>query len=402
MIKVSSAERAALCAKSGSRQVKFRFDRVLQNGAVSGTVDATGSITMDISNQIMRTARFTVHNPGSLNWLSDMIKPYMLVYTGELEYPISRELSWSMIDQSTSTWAENDAAGRTWDSIDAIRFNEGVPYPRWAEWPLGLFVLSTPTRNGDAWEVEAYDRTVVLKEDCLTENLYIPAGEGYLDAVEAVLIGGGITSIDIRNPSTATLPVGREFEVGTSRLEVANALLQEITYNNLYADADGRIVISKYVEPSGSQAGWTYQADALSVIYRETSSVLDSYEVPNVIVAICSNPDMAQELRSIYTNDNPASPLSTVSRGRKIVRVDTLDSVASQADLDAYVQRAAFEAGQIYEEIQFSTLLMPIHEYSDVLMIQHPEISGVYQETGWSMDLEGGQMTHNCRRLVTL
>ena len=138
------------------------------------------------------------------------------------------------------------------------------------------------------------------------------------------------------------------------------------------------------------------------MIYRETSSTLDSYEVPNVIVAICSNPDMAQELRSIYTNDNPASPLSTVSRGRKIVRVDTLDSVASQADLDAYVQRAAFEAGQIYEEIQFSTLLMPIHEYSDVLMIQHPEISGVYQETGWSMDLESGEMTHNCRRLVTL
>ena len=402
MIQVTDAERAALCAKSGSRRVKFRFDRVLQSGAVSGTVDATGSISMDISNQIMRTARFTIYNPGTLNWLSDMIKPYMLVSTGELEYPISKQLTWSMIDQSTSTWAENDAANRTWDAIDAIRFYEGVPTPRWAEFPLGLFVLSTPTRNGEAWEVEAYDRTVVLKEDCLTENLYIPAGESYLDAIEAVLIAGGITSIDIRDPSSATLPVGREFEVGASRLDVANALLQEITYNNLYADADGRIVLSKYVEPSGAQIGWTYKVDELSVVYRETSSTLDSYEVPNVIVAICSNPDMAQELRSIYTNDNPASPLSTVSRGRKIVRVDTLDSVASQADLDAYVQRAAFEAGQIYEEIQFSTLLMPIHEYSDVLMIQHPEISGVYQETGWSMDLESGEMTHNCRRLVTL
>lgn len=355
MIRVSDAERAALCAKNGIRRVKFRFDRVLQSGAVSGTVDATGSITMDISNQIMRTARFTIHNPGNLNWLSDMIKPYMMVYTGE-----------------------------------------------WAEWPLGLFVLSTPTRNGSSWEVEAYDRTVVLKEDCITENLYIPAGESYLDAVESLLIGGGITSIDIRNPSNATLPVGREFEVGASRLEIANALLQEITYNNLYADADGRIVISKYTEPSGAQIGWTYKANELSVLYRETSSQMDAYEVPNVIVAVCSNPDMAQAMRAIYINDSPNSPLSTINRGRQIVRVDTLDSVASQADLDAYVLRQAFEAGQIYEEITFSTLLMPIHEYSDILMIQHPEISGVYQETGWSMDLESGRMEHNARRLVVL
>lgn len=402
MIQIKDSERNSLLAKSGTRNIRFRFDRVLKNGSIAGTVDATGTISMDAQGQIKRTARFTIRNPEDINWLSDMLRPNMLILTDEFEYPITKELTWDTINQSTSTWEENDAKNKTWNFIDSIIFKEGIPKKKWSEWPLGLFILSTPTRNGNVWEVEAYDRAVILKEDCLTQTLFIPAGKEYLKEIESIIISAGITSIDTRDTTNSKLPVGREFEIGKSKLEIVNELLKEINYNDVYFDSYGRCVISKYIEPSASNANFSYKADEMSVLYPETSSQVDSYGAPNVIVAVCSNPDMTSEMVATYVNDSPFSPLSTVSRGRSIVQIHNLDSIASKEDLEAYVRKAAFEASQIYEKASFITLLMPIHEQYDILMLQHPEMSGVFQETGWSMDLESGEMSHEARRIVAL
>lgn len=351
----------ALKAVSGSQQIKFRYD-VLRGGIRRTSISASGSVSLDRFKDIQRSARFVLDE--EVDWLKDEIKPYMLLRMDGDEY---------------------------------------------AEFPLGVFVLSTPARssaNGvNTWAVEAYDRTVILVEDTLVEPLYFAADTAYMDAIQSIFVGAGITQLLIADYVDTALPVEREFDIGMSKLQVINTLLSEINFNPVYCDADGRFVISQYHEPSVLDVSWEYKADKESIIGRDTESDLDFYRMPNVFIAQCSNPDMDEDYVSVYTNDNAASKFSTVQRGRNIVSEPYQpDAIASQADLDAYIQRMAFEANQAaYEPITFVSALNPLHERADVLSLVHPDATGVFVESAWSFPLDAsGQMTHSARRLITL
>lgn len=350
----------ALHGVRGSVQILFRHD-VLRGGIRTGSIHVDGSVSLNRFADIQRIARFTLYEP--LDWLHDEIKPYMLLRMAQNEY---------------------------------------------AEFPLGVFTLSTPTRqssNGlDTWSVEAYDRTVVLVEDSIVEPLYIAAGTSYLGAVESVLISAGITQVMVADLVNTEITVDREFEIGTRKLTIINTLLSEINFNPIYCDVDGHFVISRYVEPKAAHVEYTYAANQTSIISRDTQSDLDYFNVPNVFIAACSNPDLDEDYVSVWVNDNSASPFSTIQRGRNIVsEIYRPDAIASQKDLDDYIRRIAFEANQVYEPIAFKTALNPLHERADALLLQHPDATGVFVESSWNFPLSiKGQMTHNARRLISL
>lgn len=350
----------ALHAKDGSRAVRFRF-YLMRSGVRAGELPAvSGTVRYMAEDEIQRTASFSFTGEPPINWLTDQIQPVM-----------------------------------------EIRVDD-----RWAAFPLGVFVPSTPTRtaNGQSvsYTVEAYDRTIFAKEDCLMERAFYPKGSLYLDIVQQLILSSGITDVQTA-ASTATLATDREFEMGTSKLDIINTLLTEINFLPLTINANGQAVLMPYQQPSAERVSYTYRADALSVLGPEVSSITDLYAVPNVYLAVVSNPDQ-EPLRAVYINDNPASQLSTVRRGRNIVsELYKPDAISSQEDLDSYIQRIAFERSQIYESVTIQTALMPIHEGREVLEIRHPEIGGIFEETGWEMDLQaGGVMRHDIRRIVDI
>ena len=81
---------------------------------------------------------------------------------------------------------------------------------------------------------------------------------------------------------------------------------------------------------------FTYKDDELSVICDGLSENIDYFNVPNIFIAVVSSPEVA-ELKSVYINTNPASPLSTSGRGRKIVsQIYKPDMISSQSQLDEY------------------------------------------------------------------
>ena len=352
----------ALRGRDGAQMVRFRADILRNNARDRAVTIAPGSsVSLDKDAAIGRTARLAFYEP--LDWLKDEIKPYMLLRMGD-EY---------------------------------------------AEFPLGVFIPSTPLRDGadgaNEWHVEAYDRTVILAEDGLDEPLYIAAGTLYLDAVQNIFVGAGITNVMIMDYVETVLPADREFEVGTSKLDVVNTLLSEINFNPVYCDADGRFVLSAFKEPSPDKVDFVYSADELSIISIDTSSETDYYGLPNVFIAICSNPDLNEDYRSVYVNDNPASPFSTAQRGRRIVsEVYRPDQIASQADFDLYIRRIAYEQLlSASETVMFSTALMPVHGRADTLAIRHPDINGAFVASGWTLPLEpGAQMEHTARKVVLL
>lgn len=397
----------ALHAASGSTQIKFRFD-VLKNGVRVRSVPAGGEVTLNRFANIQRTARFDFYE--QLDWLHDEIKPYMLLRMDDaiVEQSITL-LTWRERDAQNLTWKEFDALEKTWGELDSGVFLNSLRVPQFAEFPLGVFVLSTPSRTSkdgiNTWSVEAYDHTIILEEDCISEPLFFPKGTPYMEAISDILNSAGVTQVFMQATTDTLLPSDRIFEVGTSKRVIINRLLSEITFNSIYCDVDGRFILSEYVAPSAAVTTGRYRDDQLSIIARDTSSEIDYYKTPNVFIAICDNPDMEESFIGVWINDNPASMFSTIQRGRLITsEIYRPDAIASQELIDKYIKRYAIEAtNNRYEQIAFTTALNPLHERAEVLEISHPDIVGTVTESNWTMPLKyDGQMKHEVRRVVIM
>lgn len=282
-----------------------------------------------------------------------------------------------------------------------------MPDGNWIEFPLGVFLLSTPTRhdetNGIYRDIEAYDGLIILDDDKFISRYYIPAGTKYTDAIVDILKSAGIRKYNITDKAD-TVKSDIEFAMGTSKLEAVNTLLEAINYTSLWVDANGVFRASPYIPPSDRAEEYWYEDDELSVIYNGIEEELDVFGVPNIWVVTQSNPEKTP-LVSTVINNNPDSPTSTVNIGRNIVDFREVEDISDQATLDAYARRIAVEASQVYGTLKFKTHLMPFHEYADVFWVKYGalRINDKFSETAWKMELKvGGEMEHEVRKVVNI
>jgi hypothetical protein len=221
--------------------------------------------------------------------------------------------------------------------------------------------------------------------------------------VRHVLREGGITDVAI-TPSPEQLVGVREWDPDTTRLTIVNDLLDMIAYESMSFDADGRGVVRPYVSPAERPAEYTYADDDESVMLPRVVRERDLHAIPNQWTLIKSEPD-EPVITVTYRNSDPASPTSTVRRGRVISDVRGDEDAASEAAMIERAARLAFEASQVYEAVTFRTALMPVHDGNDVykLAFEGLAISGTYSEHTWEMTLEAGAtMEHRARRVISL
>lgn len=275
----------------------------------------------------------------------------------------------------------------------------------WLKWPLGVYIITTPKRSAKYGkihsQVECYDKGIILKEDKITDRMYIAPGTNYVNQVRSVIASAGIEVINIPS-SPLTCKTGLEYDIGTEKLQIINDLLYAINYTPLHFDSTGIAVSAPYIEAIGRNTEESYVTDEYSVIADGSTQTNDLYNIPNVVVRYTDNPD-GEPLRSVYINDNAESPISTVRRGRKIVDVESVDDIADQETLDAYTRRVAIEKSQVNDIVTLPTALMPHHGYKNCLYIRHDtmDIGAKYIEESWSMDLAaGGKMNHNLRKVT--
>lgn len=361
-----NAVKNQLHAKEGSRKIKIRYDLLnrydMKIGELSGT-SAGNSITFNSLAEIKRIASFNFNEKelSGVDWLTDRVQPVFLL---------------------------------------------GMPDGGYAEWPLGVFILSSPTRKDDygIWrEIEAYDASLILREDRFTNRYRIVAGTKYTSAIATIINGAGINKVNI-SPNAGTIAVDKEFEMGTTKLEVINQLLAEINYTSLWVDAHGYFVSKPYELPLYRETEYEYKTNDMSVMYEGAVNELDLFNIPNTWVVTASNPEKTP-LVSIYKNELESSKTSTVSRGRTIVDYREINDILDQATLDAYTKRIAYNSSQAYIKFQFETLCMPHHSFMDMLFIKYKNlgISSKMTEIGWNMELTaGGKMSHEVRRVITI
>jgi hypothetical protein len=352
-----------LHSKKGPRTLRFRYDLLDKNNRYIRTLNnvLSGEVSMCAFAEIKRTARFSLKDDGQIDFLNDRIQPFV-----ELKMPGG-----------------------------------------FISFPQGIFLLSTPTRkdqtNDVFRDVEAYGGLVILRDDKFETRYVIEAGTKYYDAVINILASAGITKYNIEY-TDAVLARALEFEPGKEKLFAINELLSQINFTPIWDDVNGVFTSSYYRSPAVRAIDYTYMDDGLSVTYQGMEEELDLFNIPNKWVVVCSNAEN-EPLVSSYTNENPESPTSTVNRSRMIVDYREVQDIADQASLDAYVQRIAFEASQVYGKITFETAIMPMHDYADVLEIDYSplNIKGKYSETSWSMPLAvGAKMKHEVRKVVTI
>ena len=356
-----------LHARNGSRGVvKFRYELLNKSDTKIGTLSIPyGNVSMDSLGEIKRTATFRVkeNEAQDVDWLSNRIRP-----------------------------------------VFCLQMFDG----KWIEWPLGVFLVSSPTRKDEnrkiKRDIEAYDASLILKEDRFTDRYRIAAGAKYTTAIKDILNSAGIWKMSIPD-HFGTLSVDKEFEIATTKLQAVNQLLSEINYTSLWVDETGYFISGAYQLPSTKEAEYEYRNNDLSIIHPGATEELDLFSVPNVWVRYVSNPDKTVSLRSVYTNGLSASPTSTVNRGRSIVDIDTVDDIYDQATLDAYTIRQAYNSSQVYGKFDFSTALMPHHSFYNCLFLAHTDfgISNKYMESSWTMPLQSdGAMIHSCRRVIQI
>jgi hypothetical protein len=353
--------------EAGSRRLSFRYELLYVDNERVGDLDTVteATVSQDWLADIKRRLDLTMRDGGTLpvDWMSDRVRPWV-----RLHLP---------------PYGDDD----------------------WMEWPQGVFLLSAPSRSTDSagtvWRrVSGFDQLQVFADDKVPDRYAVAAGAVYTDAVATLLAGADVTV----TASASTLPTTQEWDPGTSKLRIINDLLGAINYQSLSFDEWGRAIVRPYTAPSQRPEEYTYADGESSLMLAKVDQELDLFGVPNRWVLVVSNADRSA-LTSSYLNQDPASPTSTVRRGRTITDFRTEQDAADQVTLDAKAARLAFEASQVFEHLSFSTGLMPIHSGNDVYRIRFTPlgVNSTFAETSWSMPLKAGAtMTHKARRVVSV
>lgn len=282
------------------------------------------------------------------------------------------------------------------------------------EHALGVYGVSkavpSETNGVSRLQIEAFDRCWEVRDTYTETLLHFDAGTNYITAIESLLIAAGITII-LATPTDAVLAEAREdWEIGTSHLTIVNQLLGEINYNQLWFTPEGNAVLEPASVPKAENIEHTMSdmpeellegAVKIDRMLPSISRETDVYSAPNVFLCICSNPDKSGPMVAKAENTNPQSPLSIQRRGRRIMKVVRVDNIASQAELQAYVDRLRDESMIGGETIRVTTALQPGYGAADVVAIKYGELSAICIERAYTMELAvGGKMTHELERVV--
>lgn len=282
------------------------------------------------------------------------------------------------------------------DRLRPVLIRDGV------ETPLGKFMIiaapETLSETGNYYNLEAYDETMLLKQAALTARKFYAEGTNYLTAIENLLTECGFGNI-LADANTATMQISREFAVGTTYLEIINSLLEEINYNPVHTDANGYVILTR--KANKSTADFVYRDRStfklLGTIERDT----DIYEKPNVLIGVISNP---QTEPTVYTRENndPTSILSIYRRGYRVTRVYRMSNMASEAELEAYIDAQLLNSMQTTETVNFETLAEAGHEFGNTVQLATDLIDGLYVETGYQIDVSvnKARMRHTGERRV--
>jgi hypothetical protein len=201
-----------------------------------------------------------------------------------------------------------------------------------------------------------YSALLTLQQAALQESLTLPAASVAVD--EAVDLCETLGLPVIASVSTKELTADASWASGTSYLKIINWLLDFAGFWSCQVDGWGRVVMNPYEAPGDRAPVREFTAGEDCTFLPDVALESDSFSVPNVCVLTSSNAGTV--LVGSYENADPASPYSTVTRGREIVLSETVDDAVDEADLDARAEKRLIAATASTEKLTVKHAHAPV------------------------------------------
>ena len=187
------------------------------------------------------------------------------------------------------------------------------------KFPLGTYLSQTPSveykENRTAINIDAYSPLIELKEKYPPVGYSIAKGRGIVD-VAGILTKQYLRAPVVTGESEDKLERFFVSELDETWLGYLMSLLANAKYS-FALDERGRIIFVPNQDLRSLQPVYTFNDDNSSILYPDVTMERDLYGIPNVVEVIYSNEH--DTLTATVKNEDPNSPISTVSRGREVV-----------------------------------------------------------------------------------
>lgn len=208
-----------------------------------------------------------------------------------------------------------DSLGECYIRIYLVVTQEGLK----GKYPLGTFLVQTPSSSFDGKKrdisMDAYTPLLELKENPPPLGYSILKDENIMNHAY-ILSREHARAPVVEAKSSNNLTYDFVAETGDTWLSFLTDLIANADYT-YELDETSRILFAPKQDTASLQPVWTYDDSNSSILYPELSMTHDIYGIPNVVEVLFSNGSGYYYKRVV--NDDPNSPISTVSRGREII-----------------------------------------------------------------------------------
>lgn len=223
--------------------------------------------------------------------------------------------------------------------------------------PLGTYLVQTPSSSFDgkirSVTMDAYSPLLELKENPP------PLGYSLMKDDNIMKKAYQLCREHARAPVVETLcdkTLNYDFVANTNDtwLTYVSDLMSNAKYS-FDLDELGRILFTPKQDTASLQPVWTYDDGNSSILYSDITMDHDLYGIPNVVEVIYASGADVFQARAV--NNDPNSPISTVSRGREILhRVTNPDfaGLPSQRQVEEYAERVLRELSSLEYTVSYS------------------------------------------------
>ena len=253
----------------------------------------------------------------------------------------------------------NEPVGECYIRIYLITIQNGVREKH----PLGTFLVQTPSYNFDgktkSITLDAYTPLLELKEN------YPPLGYSILKGENILNMAFRLVRENLRAPIHETtngevLHTNFVAAIDDTWITFLSDLLSNAKYK-FGLDELGRVLFLPDQDTRSLQPVWTYTDDNSSILYPSLDIDHDLYGIPNVVEVIYSNGN--QYYYGEAVNDDSNSPISTVSRGRRITHRVTNPSILgnpTQTQIQEYAEQLLREMSTLEYTITYKHGYCPV------------------------------------------
>ena len=274
-----------------------------------------------------------------------------------LNSSISRDSTLETLGSASITVSES--IGECYIRIYLVTIQNGVKERH----SLGTFLVQTPSYSFDGKikniTLDAYTPLLELKENPTPLGYSILKDENILDTAYRI-VREQVRAPVVKTQNDETLNSNFVANINDTWITFVRDLIANANYS-LALDDVGRVLFMPNQDTMSLQPIWTYDDSNSSILYPELTVDRDLYGIPNVVEVIYSNGTEYYYGRAV--NEDPSSPISTISRGREITHRESNPSLLgnpNQKRIQEYAENLLKELSSLEYTITYTHGYCPV------------------------------------------